>query len=139
MVSIPIRKAATELDNDIAKGTILLVDDDQVVLDVGTLMIKRLGYYVLQATCGMEASRLFRDNEESISLAILDMKLPDENGSDVCKKLKAIKSDVKILHTSGLGIVQGNESLACGCCGFLPKPFRMEELSNKLKELLENK
>ena len=126
------------MDNLSTKDTILLVDDEQVVLDVSTLMIKRFGYKVLQATNGTEASQIFRDNVEGICLVILDMKLPDENGSDTCKKLKAIKSDVKILHTSGLGRVQGNDSLDCGCDGFLPKPFRIEELSNKLKELLEN-
>jgi DNA-binding response OmpR family regulator len=45
---------------------------------------------------------------------------------------------VKVLHTSGLGGTQGGDSLECGCDEFLAKPFRMEELSNKLKDLLEN-
>jgi DNA-binding response OmpR family regulator len=66
------------------------------------------------------------------------MKLPDENGSDICKRLKEIGPDVKVLHTSGLGRTQGGESLECGCNGYLPKPFGIEELSNKLKDLLEN-
>ncbi len=126
------------MDNLNGKNTILIVDDEPVVLKVASMMIEKLNYEVLQATNGMEASQVFRDNVEGICLVILDMKLPDENGSDTCKKLKAIKSDVKILHTSGLGRVQGNDSLDCGCDGFLPKPFRIEELSNKLKELLEN-
>lgn len=125
------------MDNLSANGTILLIDDEQVVLDVGTLMLRKLGYEVLQATNGREASQIFIDNAESISLAILDMKLPDENGSDTCKRLKEINPDVRVLHTSGLGIAVGDESLDCGCSDFLQKPFRIEELSNKLKELLE--
>ena len=126
------------MDNLNEKNIILIVDDEPVVLKVASMMVKKLNYEALQAKNGMEASHVFSDNKDIICLVILDMQLPDENGSAICKKLKAIKSDVKILHTSGLGRVQGNESLDCGCDGFLPKPFRVEELSNKLKELLEN-
>ena len=138
MVFIPVRKAANCMDNLNTKDTILLVDDERAVLDVGTLMIKRFGYKVLQATNGMEASQVFRDNIDDICLVILDVKLPDELGSDTCKRLKEIRLDVKVLHTSGLGRTQGGDSLECGCNGFLPKPFGIEELSNKLKDLLEN-
>jgi two-component system, cell cycle sensor histidine kinase and response regulator CckA len=125
------------LDNLNGNNTILIVDDEPVVLKVAAMMVKKLNFEVLQAINGMEASQVFSDNKDIICLVILDMQLPDENGSDTCKKLKAIKSDVKILHTSGLGKLQGNESLDCGCNGFLPKPFRMEELSDKLEGLLE--
>ena len=126
------------MDNLSTKDTILLVDDEQVVLDVSTLMIKRFGYKVLQATNGTEASQIFRDNVEGICLVILDMKLPDELGTDTCKRLKDINSDVKVLYTSGLGRTPDGDSLECGCDGFLPKPFKIEELSNKIKDLLEN-
>ena len=124
------------MDNLRAKDTILLVDDEQVVLDVGTLMIKKMGYKVLQATNGMEARQIFRDNVDDICLVILDMKLPDELGSDICKRLKEVRPDLKVLHTSGLGGIRGCNSLECGCARFLLKPFRMEELSSKLKDLL---
>jgi DNA-binding response OmpR family regulator len=90
MVFIPVRKAANCMDNLNTKDTILLVDDERAVLDVCTLMIKRFGYKVLQATNGMEANQIFRNNVEGICLVILDMKLPDENGSDICKRLKEI-------------------------------------------------
>ena len=137
MVFIPVRKAAYWMDSHNAKGTILLVDDEQIVLDVSTLMIKKFGYKVLQAKTGTEASRIFRDNVEGICLVILDMKLPDELGSDTCKRIKEINPDVKILHASGLGRTQGGDGLECGCDKFLLKPFSIEELSNKLKDLLE--
>ena len=126
------------MDNLNAKDTILLVDDEPVVLDVGTLMIKRLGYNVLQATNGTEASQIFRDNVEGICLVILDMKLPDELGLDTCKRLKGIRPDLKVLHTSGLGGIRGGDRLECGCDRFLLKPFKIEELSNTLQGLLVN-
>ena len=130
------RKAANRMDNLQTKDTILLVDDEPVVLDVGALMVKKLGYNVLQAANGMEASQIFRDNVDDICLVILDMILPDESGLDTCKKLKEIKSDVKVLHTSGLGRAQNGHGLGCDFDGFLQKPFRIEELSSTLKELL---
>ena len=95
------------MDNLNTKDTILFVDDEQVILDVGTLMIEELGYKVLQAENGKKATQIFRDKKDVICLVILDMKLPDENGSDTCKRLNEINSDVKVLHTSGLGRTQG--------------------------------
>ena len=118
--------------------TILFIDDEQVILDVGTLMLEKLGYKVLQAASGMKASQVFRDNTDEIGLVILDMKLPDELGTETCKRLRGIKSDVMVLHTSGLGITESGDILECGCDGFLPKPFKIDELSNKLIDLLEN-
>ena len=115
---------------------ILLVDDDQTVLSVGTLIIQKLGYEVLQATSGEEAVQVFQNYKDDVCLVILDEKLPDESGSETCKKLKEFNPDVKVLHTSGLGKSLGNDSFECGCMAFLLKPFRVNELSNKLKEML---
>ena len=124
------------MDNLNTKDTILFVDDEQVILAVGALMIEELGYKVLQAENGKKATQIFWDKKDVICLVILDMKLPDENGSDTCKRLNEINSNVKILHTSGLGRTQGIESLDCGCNDFLEKPFKIEELSNKIEDLL---
>ena len=120
------------------KNTILLVDDDETVLAVGSLMIQKLAYKALQATNGMEAIQIFQDNVNDICLVILDEKLPDKLGTDICKRLKVFEPDVKVLHTSGLGKILGQGSLECGCEAFLLKPFRIKELSNKLKEMLDN-
>lgn len=117
---------------------ILIVDDEKVVLDVASLMVKKLGYNVLQAENGKEAIRVFCDSVDDICLVILDMKLPDESGSDICKKLKDINPVVKILHTSGIGKGLGNEVLECGCNSCLIKPFNFKEFSNRLNELLKN-
>ena len=126
------------MDNLNGKNTVLIVDDEPIVLNVAAMMIKKLNYEALQAKNSMEARHVFSENKDIICLVILDMQLPDENGSDTCKRLNEINSDVKVLHTSGLGRIQGGDSLECGCDGFLPKPFGIEELSNKLEDLLEN-
>ena len=120
-----------------AKPTILLVDDDQTVLSVGTLMIQRSGYKVLQATSGKEAIQMFQNYKDDVCLVMLEEKLPDESGSVTCKRLKEFEPDVKVLHTSGLGKSLGDDSFDCGCEVFLPKPFRINDLSNKLKQVLQ--
>jgi len=119
------------------KTTILLVDDDETVLAVGSLMIQKLAYKALQATNGMEAIQIFQDNVNDICLVILDEKLPDKLGTDICKRLKVFEPDVKVLHTSGLGKSLADEGFECGCEAFLHKPFRIAELSDKLKEMLK--
>jgi DNA-binding response OmpR family regulator len=126
------------MSNNDLKGLILLVDDEPVVLDVGTLMLEKLGFKVLQATNGTQASQIFKENKASISLVILDIKQPDELGSETCKRLKRIKKDVNVLHTSGLSGTLSGARLECGCDGFLSKPFKIGELSNKLTDALAN-
>ncbi|MCK5470045.1 MAG: response regulator [Cyclobacteriaceae bacterium] len=121
------------MDNLNNKGTILFVDDEQIVLDVGTMMIKKLGYRVLQATSGTEASQVFSDNIDDIGLVLLDINLPDEKGIDTCIRLKRMDSNVRVIHTSGMGVIGSGQTLDCGCAGFLAKPFNIEELSNKIK------
>ena len=126
------------MNNSNTNGTVLLVDDEPVILDVGTMMLKKLGYNVLKAENGKEASQVFNDNKDAISIVILDINMPDENGVDTCMRLREIDADVCVLHTSGLGGGYGNDILYCGCNRILPKPFRIGELSQYLKELLEN-
>jgi DNA-binding response OmpR family regulator len=125
------------MDDLNAKDTILIFDDEQIVLDVDTLMVKKLGYKALQATNGAEACQVFRNNIDDIGLVVLDMILPDESGSETCKRLKDIRPDVEVLHTSGLGKAPNGDNLECGCDVFLSKPFRIEDLSNKIKVLFK--
>jgi len=119
--------------------TILLVNDNRVLLNATTGMVKRLGYEILRATNGKDASQIFQHNKDVINLVMLDINLPDELGSDTCLNLKEIDPGVKILHLSELGTSTDNEMLDCGCRGFLVKPFRIEELSIKLMEMLDNR
>ena len=121
------------MENNKGKNTILFVDDDQIVLNVGTLMIKKLGYAVLQAESGKEASQILKDNKDDICMVLLDVNIPGEKGSDTCARLKRIDPDVRIIHTSGMGIYRANQTLECGCKGFVAKPFGLEELSKKLR------
>jgi CheY-like chemotaxis protein len=119
------------------KGTILLVDDDGTILEVGGMMLQRLGYDVIEARSGKEAVAFYREKQQTIDLVILDMIMPELGGGPTFDQLKQINPEVKVLLSSGYSREgQANEILARGCRGFIQKPFTMEELSQKTMEII---
>ena len=121
----------------VGTGTILLVDDEAMVLDVGVKVLERLGYTVLQAKGGREAVGVYEQNQDKIDMVILDMIMPDIGGGETYDKIKVINPNVKILLSSGYSIDgQAKEILARGCNGFIQKPFTMKELSQNMSKVL---
>ena len=118
-------------------GKILLVDDEAVSIDVGGQMLTRLGYAVLTADSGAAAVSRYRENAGEIQLVILDMIMPDQSGDETFDRLKEIHPEIKVLLSSGYSINgQATEMIARGCNGFIQKPFTLESLSDKVKEVL---
>ncbi|MBW1847958.1 MAG: response regulator, partial [Deltaproteobacteria bacterium] len=121
-------------------GTILLIDDEQMMLDVGKEMLKELGYDVLIARAGNEGVKIYKKYQEKIDMVILDMIMPGTTGGDVYDSLKEINHDIKVLLSSGYSINgKANIILERGCNGFIQKPFNMEQLSLKISEILSKK
>jgi PAS domain S-box-containing protein len=121
-------------------GTILLVDDEEMVLNVGGRVLEKLGYTVIEAPGGKEAVDIFDKNKESIELVILDMIMPDMGGGETYDRIKEIKPRVKVLLSSGYSIDgQATEIMKRGCDGFIQKPFKADELSEKLRKILAKK
>ncbi|NLD37192.1 MAG: PAS domain S-box protein [Desulfatiglans sp.] len=119
-------------------GKILLVDDEELVIDVGTRMLEKLGYIVLAAKNGKEAMQVYQENRDKIDMIILDMIMPGMNGGDVFEKLKEINPEIKVLLSSGYSINgQAVHILEKGCRGFIQKPFDLQKLSQKIREVLE--
>jgi len=130
---------ALDVSDQIIRGseTILLVDDEEIVLDVGVQMLKKLGYTVLEAKSGKEANDVYKEKIDKIDLVLLDMIMPDMSGGETYDKLKEINPEVKVLLSSGYSINgQATEIMNRGCDGFIQKPFNMEKLSKKIKEIL---
>ncbi|MFZ1200727.1 MAG: response regulator [Desulfobacterales bacterium] len=118
-------------------GTILLIEDESAVIEALRKLLERLGYNVLEAKTGKEAIRLARAYDGEIDLAILDVFLPNMNGNKVYPLLKEFRPDLKVLVCSGYSIEgPAQEILDAGAHGFLQKPVSVQELSEKLKELL---
>ena len=125
-------------ENDERQPVILFADDDAICLDVGVKMLQKLGYIVLEARDGKEAIEVFLKNQSEVNLVILDMKMP-YNGGTTFLQLKKIIADVKVLIASGYAKDQQiREMMEQGCSGFILKPFRIEVLSQKILNVLND-
>jgi CheY-like chemotaxis protein len=133
--------AAPSLPRDPARGgreTILLVDDESIILEVGGSMLRQLGYEVLTAGSGPEALETYRSHDGPIHLVIFDMIMPCMSGNELFERIRALDPNVRALLSSGYGLNgQAREILDSGCDGFIQKPFDLRELSRKVRELLE--
>jgi signal transduction histidine kinase/ActR/RegA family two-component response regulator len=120
--------------------TILLVDDEDMIIDVTSRMLKKLGYKFLIAQSGQEALELFATEKNHIDLVILDMIMPGMGGKDTYEALKKINPDVKILLSSGYSISgEAMELINRGCNGYIQKPFSYTQLSQRMREVLDKK
>ena len=120
------------------KGTVLLVDDEEIVLDAGEQMLRKLGYEVLLAKSGQEALELYKKNQDRIDLVLLDMVMPGVGGGKTYDRLKEINPKIKVLLSSGYSIDgQAKEIMKRGCDGFIQKPFNLGQLSQSIRKILD--
>jgi len=131
-----------KVGSDALRGseTVLLVDDEDIIIEVAEELLEHLGYNVLTARTGKEAVETYKKNKERIDVVVLDMIMPDMSGGRTYERLKEVSPKVKVLLSSGYSINgQATEILDQGCDGFIQKPFKMIELSRKLREILDKK
>ncbi|MDY6839297.1 MAG: response regulator [Thermodesulfobacteriota bacterium] len=118
-------------------GTVLLVDDEEVILEVGQELLEALGYRVLTARDGKEALGVLTEHSDVIELVLLDMVMPNMGGGETYDRMRELKPDVRVLLSSGFSIDgDATEILERGCNGFIQKPFTMRQLSQKIGEVL---
>jgi two-component system cell cycle sensor histidine kinase/response regulator CckA len=125
--------------DEIPKGTetVLLVDDEDMILDVSKDMLTAIGYKVLVAGSGKEAIEVYGKHKDTIDLVIVDMIMPGMGGGEVYDRVKEINPNVKVLLSSGYSIdSEAKDILARGCNGFAQKPFSVHGLSEKIREIL---
>jgi two-component system cell cycle sensor histidine kinase/response regulator CckA len=125
--------------HELLKGTetILLVDDQEPVVNVGQTMLNVLGYTVLTAQNGEDAVALYKKKGKKIDLVILDMIMPGISGSEVFDTLKSMNPEIKVILSSGYSLNgQAMSILSRGCSGFIQKPFSLIDLSRKIREVL---
>ncbi|MGL1894211.1 MAG: PAS domain S-box protein [Spirochaetaceae bacterium] len=118
-------------------GTILVVDDENIVRLVIGQLITELGYNVIYASDGEECIKIYNEKYSSIDLVVLDMVMPNMNGRDVFYAIKEINPDVKVLISSGFSKDISIEKLIeDGVSGFIQKPYKKLELSLKIGGIL---
>ncbi|MCF8129424.1 MAG: response regulator, partial [Deltaproteobacteria bacterium] len=127
---------------DLLRGseTILYVDDEDILTEFAQELLGRLGYTVLIAGSGKEALEIYEENKDRIDLVLLDMIMPGMSGGETYDNLKSLDPDVKALLSSGYSIDgKAVAILDRGCNGFIQKPFKIKQLSQKLREILDDK
>jgi CheY-like chemotaxis protein len=119
--------------------TVLLVDDEEMIVDVGKRMLEKLGYETLTAMSGAEAIEIFQTRKDKIDLVILDMIMPKISGGETFDRLKKINPAVKVILCSGYSIEgQATDILKRGCKAFIQKPFNLKTLSHNIRIALNN-
>ncbi len=119
-------------------GTILVIEDEEMIMDVTRALLERLDYRVLGAKTGNEAINIVKTFDGDIDLVILDIVLPDMNGKSIYPRIMEARPNLKVLVCSGYSIDgPAQEILNAGAQDFIQKPFSMAKLSEKLKEVLE--
>ncbi len=123
---------------DRARGRILLIDDDPSVRAVGQRMLAKLGFEVLAAEDGLSGVRIYSTHRGEFDLVLLDMTMPGLSGDEVCRELRALRSDAKVVLMSGYSEQEATQHFAeRSLAGFLAKPFRLETLSACIEEALD--
>jgi two-component system, cell cycle sensor histidine kinase and response regulator CckA len=119
---------------------LLLVDDEEMILEIGKAMLEKLGYQVITARGGKKALEIYKNDQNKIDMVILDMIMPDMSGRETYNQLKKINPSVKTLLSSGYSINGKTQAiLNSGCSGFIQKPFNLTYLSQKIREILGQK
>jgi len=117
--------------------SVLLIDDEEMVLSVSRELLEGLGYRVLTADNGKAAIAEFETKADEIDLIILDFTMPEMSGGETLKRLKSIHPKVPVLVSSGYSLgAQEHEILQHEGTGFIQKPFRLQVLAQKVREML---
>ena len=121
-----------------AGETVLLVDDEDMILELTEDLLTRSGYQVLTARGGHQAIEVFRKHGHEIDIVLLDMIMPDMIGAETYERLKDLDPGVKVILTSGYSLnSQTDKIFSQGCNGFLQKPFSIQSLVHKITEVLQ--
>ncbi len=129
-----------EKDESLPEGneTILFVEDEGLVRSFGIRVLKRLGYNVISASDGEEALNFAREHEEKIHLLLTDLVMPNIDGKELAKKLKEERPNIKVLYVSGYSSeITMQHGVLSDETNFLQKPFTIENLAQKVREVLD--
>jgi CheY-like chemotaxis protein len=110
-------------------GTVLLVDDEDAVRDIGMRLLEQAGFAVIGAADGFEALDYYREHSEEISCVLLDLTMPRMGGEETFRELRKIREDVRVVVSSGYSEQEVvGKFTDGGIVGFVQKPYRLEKL-----------
>jgi CheY-like chemotaxis protein len=118
-------------------GTVLVVDDEELIREYSRSALRSFGYTVLVARDGTEAIREFEKNGDQIGLVLLDVAMPGLDGAQTLDRIRELGSNVPVLVCSGFGDVDVEARFADKqIAGFFPKPYTVKQLARKVKECI---
>ena len=133
-----VEEASSEKNICNGSETILIVDDEDMIIDVGQALLKRMGYQVITAKSGEEALEVVHRIGAGIDLVILDMIMPGMDGGRTFDGIRETCPELPIMLASGYAINgQAQKIMNRGCNGFIQKPFSVSELSQKVRQILD--
>lgn len=125
-------------DNSMNGQTVLLVDDETMVLEVGKAILQRLGNAVITAASGEEALGQFNRHRESIGCVVLDLTMPGMDGLATFKQLRKLSPELPIIIASGLAVDQVAVQFGdMPPSSVIQKPYQIADLSAKIKKILK--
>lgn len=117
--------------------SVLVIDDEEMVRDIGRAMLARLGYRVSVAADGKEALALMAAQAPPFDVVLFDMCMPGMTGSKLLAQMKAASPASRYLLSSGFALNdEARQLMAQGCCGFIHKPFRLADLTQAFEGAL---
>jgi PAS domain S-box-containing protein len=118
-------------------GTVLVVDDEEMVRNPCQAMLEHLGFRVLAAADGLEAVEVFRAHADQIVCVVLDLTMPRMDGVTAFRELRRFRPDVKVLLASGYNEQEATQRfVGQGLTGFVQKPYRLQDLEEKIEWVL---
>lgn len=116
--------------------TVLLVEDEPMLRELGTMMIESLGYAVFAAENGVDALRIVRQHpERRIDLLVTDIAMPEMGGPELVENLRPLSPRTKIIFCSGFAgetILPGNLN---SVVHFLDKPYSIQTIARKIRDI----
>ncbi len=134
-------EAQTDPVKAMKKGseTILLVDDEDYIRDLGNQILSKFGYSILMAENGQVALDMYRSLWKSIDLVLLDLIMPGISGAECLKELRTINPEVKVVVISGYSPDGSTDELfQLGARGFISKPYQMTQMLQVTREVLDS-
>ena len=118
--------------------TVLVVDDEEAMRDIGSRMISSLGHHAETARDGEEALKKVR--EEGFDLVLADLRMPRKDGMDLLREIKKFDPRIEVIMVSGFGTIESAvEAIKLGASDYVTKPLQVEELKKKIERTLKNR
>ena len=119
--------------------TVLLVDDEPVIIDLGQEVLEQAGYTVMIARDGQEALQLFEKHIDDIDLVIMDISLPRMSGDEAVSIMLSLREDIPVILSTGLpDAAATRKRISLGSVAFIQKPYRPSELLGSVREVLDH-